>query len=103
MWFWPVNRMSLRPGLLWLTLNLALIIQKTYISFNFTYTITRFRVPRKMSLSTPRGVRVLQVEDHLCTVCTYVCVSLQNGGGGGQNMQITQNRVVGRVVAQCCS
>jgi hypothetical protein len=27
MWLWPVNRMSLRPGLHWLTLNLALIIQ----------------------------------------------------------------------------
>jgi hypothetical protein len=36
------NRMSLRPGLLWLTLNLALIIQclpwnNIFISFNFTY------------------------------------------------------------------
>jgi hypothetical protein len=28
MCFWPVNRISLRPGLLWLTLSLALIIQR---------------------------------------------------------------------------
>jgi hypothetical protein len=27
MWFWPVNRMSLCPSLLWLIPNLALIIQ----------------------------------------------------------------------------
>jgi hypothetical protein len=28
MWFCPVNRMTLRPGLLWLTLNLALTVQR---------------------------------------------------------------------------
>jgi hypothetical protein len=41
MWFWPVNRMSLCPGLLWLTLNLALIIQclsrNNVFCFNFTW------------------------------------------------------------------
>jgi hypothetical protein len=48
------NRMSLRPGLLWLTLNLALIIQcsswnKIYMYiFNFTYLLRclRVRVPQ---------------------------------------------------------
>jgi hypothetical protein len=39
MWFWPVNRMSLRPGLLWLTLNLALIIQNW--SRNIVFSILR--------------------------------------------------------------
>jgi hypothetical protein len=61
MWFWPVNWMSLRPGLLWLTLNLALIIQcisrffvTKYLFFNFTHTVRCFRVSS--------GVRVHQLE-----------------------------------------
>jgi hypothetical protein len=53
------NGMSLLPGLLWLILNLALIIQclsRNNIFFIFQFYITRkmFRVP----------LRSLQVEDH---------------------------------------
>jgi hypothetical protein len=51
-----LNRMSLRPGLLWLTLNLALIIQS--LSRNNIFFL--FYVPPKISLRTP-GVRVTQV------------------------------------------
>jgi hypothetical protein len=47
------NCMSFRPGLLWLTLNLALIIQclswnniYIYIFFNFTYPLRCLRVPQ---------------------------------------------------------
>jgi hypothetical protein len=45
------NRMSLRPGLLWLTLNLALIVQRLswnniYSFFNFTYPLRCLRVPQ---------------------------------------------------------
>jgi hypothetical protein len=46
------NRMSLRPGLLWLILNLALIIQCLswnnifIIFFNFTYPLRCLRVPQ---------------------------------------------------------
>jgi hypothetical protein len=56
MWFWPANRMSLRPGLLLLTLNLALIIQ--CLSRNNVHVYTFFLVPS--------GVRVSQVEHHWC-------------------------------------
>jgi hypothetical protein len=43
--------MSLRPGLLWLTLNLALIIQclswnNIFFFFNFTYPLRCVRVPQ---------------------------------------------------------
>jgi hypothetical protein len=60
------NLKSLRPGLLWLTLNLALIIQclfRNNLFLNFAYPVRRFLVPPKMSSHTP-GVRVPQVEDH---------------------------------------
>jgi hypothetical protein len=53
------NRMSLRPGLLWLTLNLTLIIQclsQNNNFFNCTYPVRCFRVPP--------GVRVPRVEGH---------------------------------------
>jgi hypothetical protein len=53
------NRMSLRPGLLWLTENLALIIQclsLNNILLYFTYPVSWFRVPP--------GVQVPQAEDH---------------------------------------
>jgi hypothetical protein len=45
------NRMSLRPCVLWLTLNLALIIQclswnNIFISFNFTYPLRCLRIPQ---------------------------------------------------------
>jgi hypothetical protein len=50
MWFWPVNRMSLRPGLLWLTLNLALIIH--CLSWNDFFF--QFYVPTKMFLHISR-------------------------------------------------
>jgi hypothetical protein len=45
------NRMSLRPGFLWLTLNPALIIQylswnNIYIFFNFTYPVRCVCVPQ---------------------------------------------------------
>jgi hypothetical protein len=74
------NRMSLRPALIWLTLNLALIIQclarkNIYIyiyiyivcSFNFTYPLRCLRVPP--------GVRVPQVEYHCSSVeIAKVCV-----------------------------
>jgi hypothetical protein len=45
------NRMSLRPSLLWLTLNLALIIQclsrnNILIFFNVTYPLRCLRVPQ---------------------------------------------------------
>jgi hypothetical protein len=55
--------MSLRPGLLWLTLNLALIIQ--CVSRNNIFS--QFYTLRKMSSRTPR-VCVLWVEDH----CDYL-------------------------------
>jgi hypothetical protein len=55
------NRMSLHPGLLWLTLNLALIIRclsRTFF-FNFTFPLRSFRlIP---------GVRVPHVEDR-CSI-----------------------------------
>jgi hypothetical protein len=54
------NRMSLRPDLLWLNLNLALIIQclsrNNIYFFNFTYPLRCLRVPP--------GVHVPQVEYH---------------------------------------
>jgi hypothetical protein len=55
------NRMSLRPGLLWLTLNLALIIpclsrNNIYIYINFTCLVICF--------PDTQVVRVPQVEDH---------------------------------------
>jgi hypothetical protein len=45
------NRMSLRPGLLWLTLNLAPIIQclswnNIYYFLNFTYPLRRLSLPQ---------------------------------------------------------
>jgi hypothetical protein len=47
----PPNRMSLSPGLLWLTLNLSLIIpclswNNIYFFFNFTYPLRCLRVPQ---------------------------------------------------------
>jgi hypothetical protein len=45
------NRMSLRPGLLWLTLNPALIIQCLSQIYHFLILQT----PPKMSLRTLRG------------------------------------------------
>jgi hypothetical protein len=45
MWFWPVGRMSLRPDLLWLNLNLVLIIQCVYQN---TVSLSNFIIPRKM-------------------------------------------------------
>jgi hypothetical protein len=57
--FWPINRISLRPGLQRLTLNVALIIQClswNNFLFNFTYPVRCFRLPL--------GVRVPQVEYH---------------------------------------
>jgi hypothetical protein len=48
--------MSLRPGLLWLTLNLALITQclsRNIIFFNFTYPVRCLLVPHKMFSCTP--------------------------------------------------
>jgi hypothetical protein len=75
------NRMSLRPGLLWLTLNLDLIIQclswnNIFIFLNFTYPLRCLRV-------TP-GVHVPQVEYHCSkascltsfySICTVRCFS----------------------------
>jgi hypothetical protein len=68
-WFQPINWMSLRPGRLWLILNLALIIHclswnNIYVCVycNFTYPVRCFRVPPKMTLFP--GVRIPQVEDH---------------------------------------
>jgi hypothetical protein len=55
------NRMSLRPCLLRLSLNLALIIQfyhEIIFLFKFTCPVRCFRIPSKMSLSTPRGTRI---------------------------------------------
>jgi hypothetical protein len=43
------NRMSLRPGLLWLTLNLAVIIHYYHEIIHFS----QFHIPHKMS-SYPR-------------------------------------------------
>jgi hypothetical protein len=58
------NLMSLRPGLSWLTLNVALLFsvyhEIIYIFFNFTYPLRCFLVPP--------GVRVTQVEDHCIIV-----------------------------------
>jgi hypothetical protein len=67
------NRMSLRPGLWWLTLNLAQIIQclswnNIFIYFNFTYPLRCLRVPQ--------GVRVPQV-DTTIPGCISVCKMLQ--------------------------
>jgi hypothetical protein len=63
LWFCSINRMSLRSVLLWITLDLALIIQCLswnnsffFFFFNFTYHIICFRVPP--------GARVPQVEHH---------------------------------------
>jgi hypothetical protein len=59
MWFWPVKRMFLRPGPLWLNINLVdYSVFKTkqiyvYI-FNFKYSIRCFRVLPKMSSRIPR-------------------------------------------------
>jgi hypothetical protein len=67
MWFWAVNRMFLRLGLLWLTLNLALIIkrlpQNNIFFFNVAYPVRKFGVSLRR-LHVPPGVRVHQVEDH---------------------------------------
>jgi hypothetical protein len=66
------NRMSLRPGLLWLIINQALIIQclsrnNIYIFFNFTYPLKYVRVILlgvfAYSARGEGGVRVTQVED----------------------------------------
>jgi hypothetical protein len=65
MWFWPVNRMSLRPGLLWTTLNLALIIQ----CLSRNNILFYFYIPCKVFSHTPclrvtPGVCVPQVQNH---------------------------------------
>jgi hypothetical protein len=44
MWFWPVNWMSLRQGLLWLALNLALNIQ--CLSQNNITSFFQFYIPQ---------------------------------------------------------
>jgi hypothetical protein len=46
------NQMSLRPSLLWLILNLALIIQCLSRIF-----FSHFYIPSKMSSLTPGGMR----------------------------------------------
>jgi hypothetical protein len=70
MLFWPVNRMSLRPGLMWLTLNLALIIWGLLRSkFSF-----RFHILRKMFPFSHRGVWVPQVEDHCSVPPVRLCI-----------------------------
>jgi hypothetical protein len=61
------NRKFLRPGVLWLTLNLALISVYHYICINinisnFTYPVICFFLSPKMSSRTP-GVSVPHVED----------------------------------------
>jgi hypothetical protein len=47
MWFWPVNRMALRPGLLWLTLIWPILFSvfTNFFFFNFTCPVRCFRVP----------------------------------------------------------
>jgi hypothetical protein len=55
MCFWTLNRICLRQGLLWLTPNLALIIQ--CLLWNFFFFFSLFYIPRKMFSPT-------QVEDH---------------------------------------
>jgi hypothetical protein len=60
MWFLLVNRMSSRPGLLWSTLNLSLILQPPW--YDFEYRLRRLRLPP----STP-------IDDH-CTVRTSLAV-----------------------------
>jgi hypothetical protein len=57
------NRMSLRPGLLWLTVNLALII--LCLSWNNVFIFLNFTYPLRC-LCVPPGVRVPQVEYHWC-------------------------------------
>jgi hypothetical protein len=64
MWFWPVNRISLRPSLLWLTLNLALIIQ--CLSQNNTFYFQIY-IPLR-SLRLPSRVSLPQVEDLFYTM-----------------------------------
>jgi hypothetical protein len=49
------NRMSLRPGLLWLTLNLATIIQCSSWNTCNIFIFFLFYVPPKMSSRTPGG------------------------------------------------
>ena len=71
------NRMSLLPGLLWLTQNLALIIQclswNNTFFFNFTYPL--------ICLRFPPGVRVPQVEYHCSRqfCCSCFPISLLRG------------------------
>jgi hypothetical protein len=79
------NRMPLRPGLLWLTLNLALIIQclsRNNIYFLadlrtpqdvFAYPLRCFRVPLKM-FSGARGLRIPQFEDHCSRQVSRIAV-----------------------------
>jgi hypothetical protein len=64
MWFWPVNRMFFRPGLLWLALNLALIIQGLSRNVFFFF---QFYIPRKKFLLIPVVSRT-QVEDGCCRI-----------------------------------
>jgi hypothetical protein len=68
MWFWPVNRMSSHPGLLWLTPNLAQIIR--CLSRNNIY-LTQFYMPRKMFARGPGDTRTPGWRP-----CSRKCVSL---------------------------
>jgi hypothetical protein len=52
MWVWPVNRMPLSPGILWLTVNLAMIIQ--CLSRN-NIIILQFYILRNNFFAYPRG------------------------------------------------
>jgi hypothetical protein len=71
MWFLLVNRMSLRPGLLWLTLNLRMILQPPEKSF--AYRLKRLRLPpgRGGGKSTP-GWRPLYCADLTSRICLSV-------------------------------
>jgi hypothetical protein len=57
MWFWPVNRMSSRLGPLWLTLNLAMIIQRLSQNNSFFLSNVTYPVLPKMSSRTPVDTR----------------------------------------------
>jgi hypothetical protein len=68
------NRMSLCPGLLWLTLNLALIIQclswNNIFFFNFTYPLRCLRVPQ-VDYHWTRSLWII----HEVFRCLYACLA----------------------------